>query len=270
MILVTTFERRQQILDILRKQPGLRVPELARLLNVSEGTIRNDLNALDDTGQVIRVRGGAAVSDDIRLQSPSFLTRSRKDYAAKQAIAARAAELVSDGDSILLDASSTVYALAEMLRERSRLRVITNGIEAARALAQNPTNNVILLGGTLNLDGSAISGTLSEQFIQNLHIQTAFLSASGFTPAAGLTEVHVDEAQLKMRMIQAADRVIALVDSSKFGKVDLIAFAQASQITHLYTDQAIEGRWIDALKEAGVSFSVCGKTSAEDYSPESH
>jgi DeoR/GlpR family transcriptional regulator of sugar metabolism len=267
---VTTFERRQQLMEILRKQPGLRVPELARMLAVSEGTIRNDLNALDDTGQVIRVRGGAAVSDDLRLQSPSFLTRSRKDYAAKQAIAARAAELVSDGDSILLDASSTVYALAEMLHVRSRLRVITNGIEAGRVLAQNPTNNVILLGGTLNLDGSAISGTLSEQFLQNLHIQTAFLSSSGFTPAAGLTEVHVEEAQLKMRMIQAAGQVIALVDSSKFGKVDLIAFAQTSQITHLYTNEDIEDVWIAALKDAGLPFSVCGKNGVVVYSADSH
>lgn len=260
-----TFERRQKLVDILRKQPGLRVPELANLLKVSQGTIRNDLNALDEEGQVVRVRGGAAVAGEVLAHGASFTARLRKNHAAKQAIALRAAGLVEDGDSILLDASSTVFCLVPFLKERNKLRVITNGIEAARTLASNPTNTVILLGGTLNVDGSTISGTLSEQFLHDLHIQTAFISCSGFTPAVGLTEVHLNEAMLKGKMIRAADRVIALVDASKFGKVDLTAFAQIEQISHLYTDQGLEPAWAARLQQAGLAYSICRKDSVATF-----
>jgi len=264
---LTTFERRQKLMETLRKQPGLRVPELAELLKVSQGTIRNDLNALDQEGQVTRVRGGAAVRSEVQAQPSSFTTLLRKNHAAKEAAAQQAAALVEDGDTILLDASTTVFCLAHFLKERSRLRVITNGIEAARALSKNPTNTVILLGGTVNTDGSTISGTLSEQFLQDLHVKTAFISCSGFIPEVGLTEVHIEEAALKTKMIRAADRFIALVDSSKFGKVDLTVFAQVQQIDHLYTDQNIESAWIERLQQSGLAFSICHKDTLTTFAP---
>ncbi len=264
---MTTYERRQKLLELLLNQPGLRVPELAVSLSVSEGTIRNDLNALDEEGRVMHVRGGASVNSDVQAQSPSFATRSRKNHAVKEIIAARAAELVEDGDSILLDASSTVFCIAHYLEERKKLRVITNGIEAARAFSKNPTNTVILLGGTLNMEGSTISGTLSEQFLQDLHVKTAFISCSGFTPSAGLTDVHLEEAQLKLKMIHAADRTIALVDSSKFGKVDLTAVARAEQLWHLYTDQGVDPQWVERMQQIGLGFSVCSKDSMTTFNP---
>lgn len=258
---MTTFERRQQLIDILRRQPGLRVPELARLLSVSQGTIRNDLNALDDAGSVMRVHGGAAVSDPLTRLGPGFFTRARSHDVAKEAIARAAAALVQDGDSILVDASTTVLHLALALQDHQQLRVVTNGVETARALARNPTNSVLLLGGALNTEGSAISGPLSEQFLEGLHIQTAFVSCSGFSLEAGLTEVHLSEAQLKIKMVKAASRLVALVDSSKFGKLDLTAFASIAQVSHLYTDQQLSADWATRLQQAGVPFTICAETN---------
>jgi DeoR/GlpR family transcriptional regulator of sugar metabolism len=187
---VTIFERRQRLLDILRKEPGLRVPEMADALEVSEGTIRNDLNALEADGLLERVRGGAILTGDVPVRSLSFLSRLKKNAGAKLAIARQAAELVEDGDSILLDASTTVYFIARFLQNRRKLRVITNGIEIARLLAQNPTNTVILLGGVLNTESTSITGLISERIVQDLHVKTAFVSCSGITPESGLTEVH--------------------------------------------------------------------------------
>lgn len=264
---MTAFERRQRLIELLRKQPGLRVPELAETLGVSQGTVRNDLNALDTQGQLTRVRGGAALSDDLQLRSVSFATRSRKNAAAKELIARRAAELVEDGDSILLDASTTVYYIARFLQNRRKLRVITNGIEVARALAHNPTNTVVLLGGVLNSDGSSISGPMSEQMLQSLYIQTAFVSCSGFTPETGLTEVHIAEAQLKTRAITSAKQVIALVDSSKFGKVDLTPFASNQNITHLFTDHHLSLEWIARLQQTSLAFTVCDENSVATFTP---
>src|SRR4030095_10807568 len=104
---VTTYERRQSLLDILRKQPGLRIPELAEALDVSEGTVRNDLNALEEEGKLKRVHGGAVLNVQDPFQNNSFVRRYKENVAAKIAIAREAALLVKDGDSIFLDASST-------------------------------------------------------------------------------------------------------------------------------------------------------------------
>lgn len=264
---MTTFERRQKLMDILRQQPGLRVPELADLLKVSQGTIRNDLNALDEEGLVFRVRGGAAINTGEKSRTNSFTKRLPINTTAKKIIASRAAMLVEDGDSILMDASTTVYYMAQFLKERRKLRIITNGIEVARALADNLTNTIILLGGILNWEGTTISGTLSEQFLHNLHVKTAFISCSGISPDLNLTEVHIDEASLKMKTIRSAERTVVLADASKFGKVDLTAFAQMDQIAHLYTDQGLGPEWIERLREAGTAFSICRKDGVSTYGP---
>ncbi len=264
---MTIFERRQRLLDILRKEPGLRVPEMADALEVSEGTIRNDLNALEEDGLLERVRGGAILSSDVPVRSLSFLSRLKQNAGAKQAIARQAAELVGDGDSILLDASTTVYFIARFLQNRRKLRVITNGIEIARLLAQNPTNTVILLGGVLNTDSTSITGLISERIVQDLHVKTAFVSCSGITAEAGLTEVHIAEAQLKEKALAAAEKVIALVDAGKFGKVDLTSFARLDQIDHLFTDDRLSQDWLEGLQQTPLEFTVCSEDSAITYAP---
>ncbi len=252
-----TYERRQYLLDILRKQPGLRVPELAAALDVSEGTVRNDLNALEQQGLLKRVHGGAVLSQQDQFQNNSFLRRYQQNAAAKFAIAREAAALVSDGDSILLDASSTAYYFAQALSARQRLRVMTNGFEVARGLAGNTTNTVILIGGIVNNGASSVTGLLSEHIIEELHIHKAFLSCSGFSLEAGMTEVHLAEAQLKRKVIESSQELFALVDSSKFGKEDLTSFARPEKIRHLFTDQHLSADWADRLRHAGIPFTIC-------------
>lgn len=254
---VTTYERRQSLLDILRKQPGLRVPELAAALNVSEGTVRNDLNALEDQGLLMRVHGGAVLSQQDQFQNISFVRRYQQNAAAKLAIARAAAALVNDGDSILLDASSTVYYFAKALSEHRRLRVMTNGFEVARELAQNTTNTVILIGGVVNNESSSVTGLLSEHIIEELHIQKTFLSCSGFSLERGMTEVHLAEAQLKRKVIESSQQLFALVDSTKFGKEDLTSFARPERINRLFTDHHLSSDWLERLRAAKVEFTLC-------------
>lgn len=263
---MTTFERQQRLIEIIRQQPGIRVPELARLLEVSEGTIRNDLRSLSQAGRLQRVRGGA-VADGQRPQNPAFITRARVSEEAKRRIARWAAELVEDGDTLLFDASTTVYYLADFLKDRRNLTVVTNGIEIARSLAQNPSNNVILLGGIMRADGTSVSGTLSHKLLEDLYIKTAFLSCTGITLEAGLMEVHLDEAQLKRKMIQVAKSVVALIDSSKFGKIDLTTFAAPDQISHIFTDSDLDPQWILHLQKYPTALTVCSDTTITAYQP---
>lgn len=258
---MTTYERRQFVFDLLRKQPGLRVPEIARTLGVSEGTVRNDLNALEEEGRLKRVHGGAVLSDRYQFQNNSFVRRYNQNVAAKLAISREAALLVNDGDSILLDASSTAYYLARGLAGRNKLRVMTNGFEVARELAQNTSNTVILIGGVVNNDSSSVTGLLSEQIIAEMHIEKAFFSCSGFSVERGMTEVHFEEAQLKRKAIESSKQIYALIDSTKFGKEDLTPFARPIQITHLFTDSGISDEWDTRLHWANIPFTACVKDS---------
>lgn len=259
---MTTYERRQSLLDKLRKQPGLRVPELAKALDVSEGTVRNDLNALEEEKRLKRVHGGAVLNDQDQFQNISFVRRYKQNVAAKLAIAREAALLVIDGDSILLDASSTAYYFAQALSGRRRLRVMTNGFEVARELAQNSTNTVILIGGVVNNDSASVTGLLSEHIIADMHIQKAFLACSGFSLERGMTEVHLAEAQLKRKVIESSQQLFALIDSSKFGKEDLTPFARPEKITRLFTDVGLSPEWIAQLEQARVEFTICEEEAA--------
>ena len=254
---MTTYERRQSLIELLRKQPGLRVPELAETLSISMGTVRNDLNALEQEGRLTRVHGGAVLNEQDHFKDNSFLRRFKKNATAKLAIVQEAAVLVKDGDSILLDASSTAYYLARELSDRQKLRVMTNGFEVARELAQNSSNTVILIGGVVNNDSSSVTGLLSEQIIAEMHIEKSFFSCSGFSLERGMTEVHFAEAQLKRKAIESSRQVIALIDSTKFGKEDLTPFARPDQITHLMTDDGLSTEWIEKLKQAKIEFTLC-------------
>jgi ribose transport system substrate-binding protein len=262
---VTTFERRQSILQILQTQASVKVSDLARMLQVSEGTIRNDLIALDEEKQLRRVRGGAIVENHPSLRSQQVMNRAKVNSDAKQRIAQWAAGMVEDGDSIMLDASTSVLYLASYLRDRHHLTVITNGLDVARELAADPSNTVILIGGILRSDGSGVIGTLGEKMLQELHIQTAFVSCLGFSIETGLMERDIQEAQLKNRMIQAAQHTIALIDSTKFGKMGLTPFAQLTDIDHIVTDSAVSLGAIEQLQRSGTQVTVCGDNTISSF-----
>jgi ribose transport system substrate-binding protein len=263
----TAFDRRKRLLSLLQKQPGIRVPELAAQLQVSQGTVRNDLNALAEAGALERVRGGGVPAEDHPAKSAAFDARFQVQAVAKQRIARWAAELVNDGDTIVLDASTSVYRMAQYLQNHRNLTVITNGIEIGRKLAQNPANTVMLLGGVLRTDGTPVTDLVSATFLKDLHIKTAFVSCAGFTPDAGLTEQDMRDGQLKAGMLAASDAVVALIDSSKFGKTSLAPFARLEQVSHIFTDSDLPRHWIAALQKTCVALTICDEDTVSDFTP---
>jgi ribose transport system substrate-binding protein len=266
-----THKRRQTILSLLRQSEMLDVDDVATRLGVSPNTIRNDFNALAAAGQLRRVRGGAALpelsGDSVTVPHPSFLARYAVNQKAKEWMGRWAADLIEDGDSILLDASSTVYYLAEFLKNRRNLTVVTNGIEVGRKLAQNPSNTVMLLGGLLRADGVPTTDVLSDPILKDLHMKMAFVSCIGFTPEAGLMEADILDAQLKARMVAAASTVIGLIDAGKFGKVGLAPFARVDQISQIFTDSSLSMQRIEQLRRAGVPLTVCNENTVSTYAP---
>lgn len=261
---MTTFERRQTILRLLREQPGIKVARLADLLEVSEGTIRNDLNALEDEQKLKRVRGGA-----ILLEVPKFAAATQQqslvNVEAKQRIARWAAEKIIDGDAIFMDASATVRCMVPYIREYRDLTIVTNGLETARLLAANPAHTVILVGGVVDSDGRATIGRMGIGTLENLHIQTAFISGFGFTLETGLTEKTLEAANLKQAMLASAHRVVALIDSSKIGKVGFAPAAGPAEITDFYTDSNAPAKFIKRMRQTPINFMICGENTVRSH-----
>jgi len=265
-MIMTTYERRQTILRLLRERAGVHVTELAEMLNVSEGTIRNDLTALEEEGLVVRVRGGAIIRDNAPA-GPALTARAQVNFEAKRRIARRAADMVEDGDAIALDASTTVLNIAPFLQDRRGLTIITNGVEVARALAQNPSHTIILIGGVVSRDGSALKGTLGAPIVQNLRVKTAFVSCVGLTTEQGLFDSDLYLAETNQLLMRAAQRVVVLADSTKLGQTGLVPFAPLSQVAHIVTDANITPEMRDQLIESGVQLTVCGESSVDTFGP---
>jgi ribose transport system substrate-binding protein len=265
----SAYERHQAILELLQRSESLRVTDLAEQLGVSESTVRTDLETLDEQGFLVRVRGGAIAKQTGAAigSSPGLLQRSLKNAGEKQAIARWAAGIVEDGDVIMLDASSTVLHIAPFLRDRRNLTVLTNGISVAQALAKEASNTVILIGGILRPSGNALTGEISKQLLQDYHVQTAFVSCSGFTVDQGFFESSLHETQMKMLMLQAAQRCVALLDSSKIGNLGLTTFATLANVDYFVADEKIERQTIEQIQTTNTHVIVCGDQTTQTYSP---
>lgn len=263
-----TFERQQAILRLLKEQPGLKVTKLAELLDVSRGTIRNDLLKLEEEGKVRRMRGGAVLTDywaETVPTDPQSGIPVSANVEAKRRIARWAAELVEDGDAILLDASTTVQQMAPFLKNRRNLTVITNGLDTAKLLKQQTTHTIILLGGIVVNGASATGGTLGDDMLEQLHVSAAFMSGVGFTLETGVTERSLEEAKLKEKMLAKSRRTAVLLDATKIGKVGLIPFAGLKEITHFLTDSDVPAEFIQTMREANVNLMVCGENTVRSH-----
>ena len=263
--MTTTFERRQTILRLLKEQPGVKVTRLAEILDVSEGTIRNDLSTLESERVLQRVRGGAVLVEHSESSANQPVDTTSKNAITKRRIARWAAEMVQNGDAILMDASSTVRFMVPFLNEYERLTIVTNGLETAKLLAENPNHTVILVGGIVNSRGQATTSLMGIDILKNIHLRLAFVSAVGFSVEAGLTERSFEEAQLKQAMLAPVQRKVLLVDSSKLGTVGFAPFATANEIFTLLTDGDAPASFVQQMRDARINLTVCGENTVRSH-----
>lgn len=269
--MTTRFERRQSILRLLREQPGIKVTQMADVFAVSEGTIRNDLNALEGEGKVRRVLGGAVLSAPgpegyaAREEQPNGRRAAGSNDEAKQRVGRWAAESVEEGDAIFMDASTTVQHMIPYLQQFQTLTVVTTGLETARMLGRNANHIVILVGGRVGSGGRAITGEMGLEILQNLHIRAAYVSGVGFSPELGLMERDVEEARLKRAILAQIRQVVALLDSSKLHKLGAAPVVEAQRLSRLYTDSEITAGCLAALRAARVNLVVCGENTVRSY-----
>jgi DeoR/GlpR family transcriptional regulator of sugar metabolism len=254
-------ERQEHIARIVEEHGRARVVDLAGRFGVSQVTIRKDLLALESSGRVVRAHGGA-LSPVRERPERAFDVRERLQRAEKEAIGAAAAQLVQDGSSIALDASTTALYLARALKARggwNQLAVITNGLRIATELAGHPGITVAMPGGWLRWEALSLVGGLGDGVFRRVNVQTAFVGAAGFTLQSGLADATEEEAQIKRSMIGAAGEVVAIVDHTKWGKMAFATFCATSGIARVVTDRQAPAELVEQLKTRGIpTLSVDG------------
>jgi len=250
-----TEDRRERIIEALRQNDAVTVADLSEWLNVSDVTIRKDLQHLEDQGYLTRVRGGAVFSGRGQLEL-RFAARQQICLEEKRRIAQRAVEYVRPGATIYLDASSTVYQMARLLRNLSDLTVVTTGLYAALELSFAPDVTTIVVGGILRRQSSSVVDLLSPEVLRRLHVDVAFLSCRGFTVEHGMMESDLREAQLKRSMALTAQQVVALTDHTKMGDVFIASSLLPEEIDVLLTDSGLTPEHQAAIEEAGLRLEI--------------
>lgn len=249
-------ERRQVLLSEVLRTGAASLRQLCELTDASEVTLRRDLRELESQGLLVRSRGGALAPPD--EAEPSYLAKTRVAPVAKTEIARAAAELVDDGDSVILGAGSTTQLLAQALVRRRDLTVITNSLLVAQALASAPGVDVVVTGGHLRGSTFALIGAAAEQSLSALRASTAFLSGNGMTAERGLSTPHSEVASMDSAMAAAAQDVVVLADHTKIGVDTLMQTVPPERIGMLITDAAANPDELRCCRDAGIDVVVCG------------
>lgn len=237
------LERRNLILEKLQEEKRVVVSELSQLYNVSEETIRRDLDKLENEGYAIKSYGGAVINENTSIDMP-FNIRKNRNVLGKQKIAELAAGIIQDGDQIMLDASTTAVFIAKAIKDKERLTVITNSIEIMIELADISGWNIISTGGTMKEGYLALLGAKAEDAMQAYYVDKAFVSCKAFDRDKGIMDSSELFAHAKQTMMNSARESILAVDHSKF---DITAFSRVTDVRNLtavVTDVKPSDEWL--------------------------
>ena len=253
-------QRRALILDEVRRRGGVRVNELTRRLNVSDMTVRRDLDALARQGMVEKVHGGAVPVLEASTHEPGFEAKTGWEPEAKEDIARTAAALVRPGSAVALSAGTTTHALARQLLRVQRLTVVTNSVRVADvfedARRRDRDGATVVLTGGIRTPSDALVGPLAELALRELHVDMLFLGCHGIDPEAGLTTPNLAEATTNRAWVASAQEIVVLADSSKWGVVGLADIGPLSLASVVVTDSKIPRDALAALEDAVESVLV--------------
>ena len=245
-------ERQRRILSLLDRHGRVSVNELSDWFDVSAVTIRTDLQALAEEGAIVRTHGGA-IPGDRGLRYLSLLRRLKEQVAEKQRIGEYGASLVSDGEAVFIDSSSTALAVARHLRRHRDLTIVTNALAVAHEMLDAQEVTVLMIGGRLRQDtASLVDARTIEGQLAGLNIQKGFFGAHGVDVASGLTDVSVEEADVKRLLVDLCLVTVAVVDGTKWGRAGLASFARLAQVSRVITDTGAPAEAVERVCAAGV------------------
>ncbi len=256
---VLAEQRRNRLLDLIRGRGFVSLPELAEQMQVSESTIRRDLDSLEESGAARRTHGGVFYTGG-RPAMPPFDERQPAHWEKKQAIARRTAELIDDGDTLLLDGGSTTYEVARLLVGRE-LQIVTNSLPVANLFAANPSADLVLIGGYVYPRTGVSLGPYADQMLAGVTVRRTILSVGGITER-GYYNSNLLLVETERAMMRAADEVIVVADSTKFGRRSLAHLCELNQVGRLVTDDKAPDDWRERLASAGADVVLAATQEA--------
>ncbi|HET8718984.1 MAG TPA: DeoR/GlpR family DNA-binding transcription regulator [Nocardioidaceae bacterium] len=243
-------ERQARILQEVQAKGAVRVSDLSRLLEVSDMTIRRDLDILASQNRLSKVHGGATVPSTLSTDEPGFEAKWQRETAEKEAIASAAAQLVRPGSAIGLSAGTTTWTLAHHLRHSPDLTVVTNSMRIAGVLHSGGPQapNVVLTGG-VRTPSDALVGSLAVTSLKLLHLDIVFLGVHGMDRDAGFTTPNLAEADTNQAFVAAGRQLVVLADHTKWGTVGISTIVPLDRADVLITDDGLAPDALSALRE---------------------
>ncbi|MEV6398072.1 DeoR/GlpR family DNA-binding transcription regulator [Streptomyces sp. NPDC051907] len=256
-------QRRDLILDIVRRKGAVRVAALVEQLGVSDMTVRRDLDVLAKAGSVEKVHGGAVGTAATTSDEPGFETKSTLESAAKGAVAEAAAGLVKPGSVVAISGGTTTYAVAHRLRDIAGLTVVTNSLPVAQLLRRSgaeegPIGPTLLVTGGAPTKSASLVGPLADEAIRSLQVDLLIVGAHGVSERAGVTTPNLAEAETNRTLISAATQVAVVADHSKWGIVGLSRFAKLSEIDYFVSDDGLGAQARTLLGEQVGQLIIAG------------
>ncbi len=254
---VLTEHRRQLTLERLRERGVVKTSELSSAFSVSPMTVRNDLNALAEQGQLVRVHGGAMAKEWLAVE-PSYQEKANLYVEEKRRIGARAAELVQEGMAVFIGNGTTTMQIVHYLVEQPRgpYRVFTNSLNHAMELTHAPNAEVYVIGGYLRGVSYAMVGPLAQQGLSNVFFDLALLGANGITLEHGVTIPSLEEAETASDVVRRAQRTVVVADHSKFGTVTHGKVVSLDQIVQVISDENLEQQFQRLLTDVGADVAL--------------
>ena len=245
------IERRNAILSKLASDGKVIVSDLSQEFNVTEETIRRDLEKLDNEGLAKKTYGGAIVVEGHGTDLP-FSVRKKVNVELKENIAQQIADMIDDGSYLMLDASSTAIRVTKYIKNKNNLTIVTNSVEILLDLADKSGWNVFSTGGSLKNGSLSLVGASAEKMIRGFHVDLAICSCKGLDMSMGISDSNEKDAQIKQAIFAAADKKILAVDSTKFNKCSFVKVSDLKDIDVLVTDRKPTEGWIEHLRENNV------------------
>lgn len=248
-------ERQKIILEHTQEKGTVRTSDLAQLFDVSEETIRRDLDKLTESGHLARTHGGATTSELQRVEL-DHTQREAQNLDEKKSIARKAASFIKPGDTILLDASSTALQLVDILSAINDVHVVTYSQEVSELLTRRASTQLTLLGGTYDPPTRSYCGMLTDSALRHLRIDRFFFSCKGVDPSSGLSEANNEQARLKKSILDHAEVSYLLADHSKIGLRSNYFFASLDKIPTLITDSGISSSALSLLEQSPTEILI--------------
>jgi len=245
------IERRNAILAKLSAEGKVIVSELSLEFDVTEETIRRDLEKLDKEGLAKKTYGGAVVNQSLNTDLP-YHVRKRSNVEQKEYIAEKIAGMIHDGDYIMLDSSSTAIYVTKYIKNLKNITLITNSVETLIELADKTDWKVLSTGGALKKGSLSLVGVSAERMIRSFHVDLAVCSSKGIDMGMGITDSNEKDSEIKRAIFDSATRKVLAIDSSKFDKISFVRVGDIADVDVIVTDKEPAARWKEHFSEKNV------------------